>query len=181
MIGAAALGIAVLGTAHGTVERGGRNGARCAKTRRRVGGTIIKTNLWLIAGGVLSAVAAGLHLAIIAGGPAWYRFFGAGEKMVRLAEAGAPRAWLTTLGIAAVLAMWAGYAFAGAGLLPRPPLLRTGLAMIAVIYLLRGLIVVPMLIARPGVVTPFWVWSSLIVLGYGVAYAAGTWQAWELL
>lgn len=34
---------------------------------------------WLIAGGLLSAAAALLHIAVIVGGPDWYRFFGAGE------------------------------------------------------------------------------------------------------
>ena len=36
-------------------------------------------NPWLVAGGILSALAALLHLAVIVGGPVWYRFFGAGE------------------------------------------------------------------------------------------------------
>lgn len=142
------------------------------------GGKTMRLNPWLVTGGVLSAVAAFLHLAIIAGGPPWYRFFGAGEGMARLAEAHAPRAWLITSGIALVLAIWSGYAFAGAGLLPRPPLLRTGLVVIAAIYLLRGLVLVPMLAGKPETVTAFWVWSSLIVLGYGIAYVAGTWQVW---
>ena len=43
-------------------------------------------NPFLIAGGVLSALASLLHIAVIAGGPAWYRFFGAGEGMARMAE-----------------------------------------------------------------------------------------------
>ena len=44
----------------------------------------------LLIGGGLSALAAALHLAIIAGGPSWYRFFGAGERTARLAARGAP-------------------------------------------------------------------------------------------
>ena len=36
-------------------------------------------NYWLITGGILSAVAAVLHIAVIIGGANWYRFFGAGE------------------------------------------------------------------------------------------------------
>lgn len=138
-------------------------------------------NLWLIAGGALSAVAALLHLAIIPGGPAWYRFFGAGERMARLAAAGAPRAWLITLAIAAVLAVWSAYAFSGAGLLPRLPLLRTGLMVIAAAYLLRGLAVLPLLGFRPDLPVAFVVWSSIIVLAIGMTYAVGTWQVWPRL
>jgi hypothetical protein len=37
---------------------------------------------------VLSAAAALLHIAVIVGGAEWYRFFGAGEGMARLAERG---------------------------------------------------------------------------------------------
>ena len=43
---------------------------------------------WLAAAGCASAAASLLHLAIIAGGPRWYRFFGAGEGMACAAEAG---------------------------------------------------------------------------------------------
>ena len=48
----------------------------------------MQANPWLITGGVLSALAALLHIGVIAGGPDWYRFFGAGEGMAILAETG---------------------------------------------------------------------------------------------
>lgn len=141
----------------------------------------MKLNLWLVAGGVLSAIAALLHLAIIAGGPSWYRFFGAGERMAHLAAMGKPEAWLITVAIAAVLAVWAAYAFSGAGLFPHMPLLKLGLTTISTIYLVRGLALVPGLMFRPGLVTPFLFWSSLVVIVYGLTYAIGTWQAWSRL
>jgi hypothetical protein len=136
-------------------------------------------NPWLIVGGWLSVAASLLHLAVIAGGPDWYRFFGAGEGMARMAEAGSFLPALVTLGIAGVLAVWAAYAFAGAGLIRRLPLMRTALVAISAIYLLRGLLIVPVLM-KPGA-PPFDIWSSLIVLVYGVAYAVGTWRAWDRL
>ena len=95
-------------------------------------------NNWLIAGGVLSAAASALHLACIVGGGDWYRFFGAGEAMAQAAERGEAYPALLTLAIAAVLAIWAAYAFAGAGLIRRLPLMRTALVAITAIYLLRG-------------------------------------------
>ena len=139
------------------------------------------TNPFLIAGGILSALASLLHIVVIAGGPAWYRFFGAGEAMAMMAEQGSMTPTLLTLGIAAILAIWAAYAFSGAGLLPRLPLLRTGLVVISAIYLFRGLVLVPALALNFGGVTPFVLWSSLIVLVYGLAYAIGTWLAWSSL
>ena len=135
----------------------------------------------LVIGGLLSVAASLLHIGCIIGGPEWYRFFGAGEAMATMAEQGSITPTLLTLGIAAILAIWAAYAFSGAGLLPRLPLLRTGLVVISAIYLLRGLALIPALIINGGEVMPFVLWSSLIVLVYGVAHAVGTWTAWPHL
>lgn len=136
---------------------------------------------WLVVAGWLSAAAALLHIGCIGGGPDWYRFFGAGETMARAAERGEWMPTLLTLGIAAILAIWAAYAFSGAGWLPRLPLLRTGLVTIAAIYLLRALVFVPLHFSRPQHTDAFAIWSSLIVLVYGIAYAVGTWRAWASL
>jgi hypothetical protein len=136
---------------------------------------------WLIAAALLSAVAAILHLAVIAGGPDWYRFFGAGEDLARMAERGSPVPALVTSGIAAVLAAWSAYALSAAGLIRRLPLLRTGLVVISAIYLLRGLALLPVLALNPALVDSFALWSSLIVLVYGITYAVGTFRAWPAL
>lgn len=138
-------------------------------------------NPWLVAGGILSALAAVLHLAVIAGGPDWYRFFGAGEEMARMAERGLLRPTLYTIAIASILGIWSAYAFAGAGLLRRLPLIRTALVAISAIYLLRGLTLIPLALLRPDLLDPFALWSSLIVLVYGICYAVGTWRAWPAL
>ena len=135
----------------------------------------------LVIGGLLSVAASLLHVGCIIGGPEWYRFFGAGEAMATMAEQGSMTPTLLTSGIAAILAIWAAYAFSGAGLLPRLPLLRTGLVVISAIYLLRGLALIPALLINRGDVMPFVLWSSLIVLVYGLAYAIGTWTAWPHL
>lgn len=135
----------------------------------------------LVIGGWLSVAASLLHIGCIIGGPDWYRFFGAGEEMAVMAEQGSMTPTLLTLGIAAILAIWAAYAFSGAGLLPRLPLLRTGLVVISAIYLLRGLALIPALVINGASVMPFILWSSLIVLVYGIAYAVGTWTAWPHL
>jgi hypothetical protein len=136
---------------------------------------------WLTAAGLLSAGAAILHLAVIAGGPDWYRFFGAGEGMARLAEQGSLRPPLVTLAIAAILGLWSAYAFAGAGLIRRLPLMRAALVTITAIYLLRGLVLIPVLAANRGDVDRFALWSSLIVLAYGITYAIGTVRVWPAL
>ena len=143
---------------------------------------MIDRNLWLIAGGCLSAAAALLHLAVIVGGPDWYRFFGAGEGLAQAAERGSWIPALITLAIATILAVWSAYAFAGAGLLPRLPLMRTALVVISSVYLIRGLFVLyPPAFNRPDLSPAFVLWSSLFVLGIGVLYAVGTWAAWDSL
>lgn len=135
-------------------------------------------NKWLVIGGWLSVIAALLHVACIFGGGDWYRFFGAGEELARANEAGSWIPAIVTAGIAAVLSVWAAYAFSGAGLIRRLPLMRTALFIISAIYLLRGLFIIPIMI-EPEMRNPFNIWSSLIVLGYGCAYAMGTWQLWK--
>lgn len=135
---------------------------------------------WLLLGGCLSVAAALLHVGCIVGGGDWYRFFGAGEQVAGAAERGEAWPHLLTLGIAMVLGIWAAYAFSGAGALRRLPLLRTGLVVITLIYLARGLLIVPILMEAPAR-TSFNIWSSLIVLGYGFAYAVGTWATWPAL
>ena len=138
------------------------------------------TNRWLVAAGWLSIVAALLHVACIFGGGDWYRFFGAGEELARADEAGSWMPAIITACIALILSLWAAFAFSGARLIRRLPLLRTALVAISAIYLMRGLLIIPALI-EPVIRTPFNIWSSLIVLGYGLAYALGTWQSWPQL
>ena len=139
-------------------------------------------NLWLIVGGWASLVAAAAHIACIFGGPDWYRFFGAGETIARAAERGSWTPPLMTLAIASILAIWAAYAFAGAGLITRLPLMRIALVAISAIYLARGLVILhPPLLNRSDLSWTFILWSSLIVLTMGIIYAIGTWRAWPFL
>jgi hypothetical protein len=145
---------------------------------------VIPRNPWLIAGGWLSLAAALLHLAVIVGGADWYRFFGAGEEMAVAAESGSLMPPLVTSGISLILAVWAAYAFAGAGVIRRLPLMRTALVPISAIYLVRGLMLLPLLMINPRALSPigqFDIWSSIIVLVYGAAYSIGTWRAWPYL
>jgi hypothetical protein len=140
---------------------------------------MIRGGPWLVAGGVLSAAGALLHLATIAGGADWYRFFGAGEDMARMAERGSWTPAIIAAGVALLLGIAAAYAFSGARVIARLPLLRTGLVVITAVYLMRGLVVaMPSLLGRPDLTSTFLIWSSLIVLVFGLVYLIGTWQAW---
>ena len=136
-------------------------------------------NPWLVVAGWLSLAASLLHIGCIIGGPEWYRFFGAGEGMAQAAERGEIYPALVTFAIAVLLAIAAAYAFAGAGVLRQLPLMRTALIVISAVYLLRGMVIVPLLF-QPNPVA-FDIWSSVIVLGFGLLYAIGTARAWPAL
>ena len=135
-------------------------------------------NVFLIAGAAGSAIAAMAHVGCVVFGAPWYRFFGAGEKMARLAEKGSSAPARITSGIVLVLAIWSYCALAGAGLVPRPPLLRVALCAITAIYLLRASMAVLMMRTMPGRSTAFWFWSSAICLTLGALHLIGTRQAW---
>ncbi len=135
----------------------------------------------LVLAGAGSFAASILHLACIAGGPDWYRALGAGEQMARMAARGHWYPTVLTLGIAAMLGAWALYAWSGAGLIRRLPLLRVGLCVITGIYLLRGVAFVPLQPFFPGNSAAFWYWSSGVSLGLGLLHALGLRRAWSRL
>ncbi|WIV97782.1 hypothetical protein [Kinneretia aquatilis] len=140
------------------------------------------SNGWLLLGGLLSAIAAALHVLIVLGGPSWYRFFGAGEDLARMSAAGSWWPALLTCGIAMALGLWALYALAASGLLSlQLPWPKLALSLITAIYCLRGIAIIPLRIFAPEHSTPFLVWSSLICLAYGVVHLIGLRQVWDQL
>jgi hypothetical protein len=138
-------------------------------------------NTFLLVGAALSALAALLHLGCILFGAPWYRFFGAGEQMARMAAAGHWYPTVLTSGIVVTLSVWALYALSGAGVIRRLPLVRLALCIIAGIYLLRAVAFAPFHKYFPGNSAAFWLWSSAICLVVGLVHLVGLWQAWPRL
>ena len=129
----------------------------------------------------MTAAASLLHVGIIIGGPSWYRFFGAGERMAQQAARGFIFPTLITAAIAAALACCALYAFSAAGAIRRLPLLRVALPLIAAVFLARGLLGVPAVLLIDSAYThelrakiTFMVMTSIICVVIGVCYAAGS-------
>ncbi|MFT4875074.1 hypothetical protein [Congregibacter sp.] len=140
----------------------------------------------LICAAALSFMASVLHVAVVFGGPRWYRLFGAGEGMAALAERGSIQPTLITMGIAAVLFVWGLYALSGAEVIFKLPLLRFALVIITLIYLLRGLagFVLPFVSDHPSIAqnsVTFWMVSSLICCVFGVFHLFGTINSWAQL
>jgi hypothetical protein len=138
-------------------------------------------NLFLVIGAAMSAIAALLHVGCIIFGAAWYRFFGAGERMAQLASVGSWYPTIVTSVIAAMLFAWSLCALSGAGVIPKLPLVRMALCAITAIYLLRGVAVLPLMFLSLGRSTAFWLWSSAICLVIGLTHLVGLRQVWERL
>jgi len=139
---------------------------------------------YLIIAGALSLLASLAHVFIIYGGPKWYRIFGAGEKMAVMAENKSIKPTLITTCIAIVLAVWAIYAWSGAGLVPRMPFLKLVLVLITGVYLVRGVVglIAPHVSAHPAIKANskvFWFWSSVICTMFGVIHLVGLVSVWS--
>jgi hypothetical protein len=140
---------------------------------------------WCGVGATLGAL---IHLAAIVGGPDWYAFIGAPDSIVEMVRAGRRYPAVVCLLIATILLSCAAYAFSGAGLIRRLPLLRTGLTLITGALLLRALGFIPLLLWRPQAlvdlcdcksVNPMVLVTSAICLVVGTGYGVGTRAAWS--
>jgi putative oxidoreductase len=141
---------------------------------------------WLRLGALLTGAASLMHIAIIFGGPGWYRFFGAGERMARLSARGSAYPAAVTACIAAALGLWALYGLSGAGVIRRLPLLRPALALIALVYLARGTLGIPAVLFVDSPYTnelkgrmTFMLVSSLVCVFLGLCYAFGAARVWR--
>lgn len=137
---------------------------------------LLKVAGWLV------FIAALLHVGIVVGGADWYRFFGAGEAMALMSEQGLWYPAIVTACIATLLFVWSLYAFSGAGLIRRLPLLKTALLVIGAIFLLRGLLAVPLLffadspyMAELKEKMVFMLVTSFLCLFLAVGYFRGFW------
>lgn len=130
----------------------------------------------------MSVAASLLHLACIFGGPDWYRFLGAGEKIARMAERGHWYPPVIGLVITAILASWAAYAFSAAGKIFRLPLARTALIAIAFVLVVRSAFAfIPAAWPPENWTLPFVATTSAICFILGACFAVGTWRAWPTL
>ena len=141
---------------------------------------------WLRRGALLTGAASLLHLGIIFGGPDWYRFFGAGERMARLSARGSYYPTVITAGIAFILGLWTLYALSGARVIRRLPFLRPALVLIACVYFARGTLGIPLVLFVEGPYTDelkgrmtFMVVSSLVCVFLGLCYACGAARVWR--
>ena len=146
------------------------------------------TNKYLMFSGVVAIAAGLLHVVTIFGGPDWYRLIGATEPIIHLASKGHFYPVLVCLVAAAVLFICASFAFSGAGLFWRFPLLRTALVLITCGLLIHGVAFIPLVMFRPDLmmsvydgkgVNTILIVTSVICVVTGITYALGTLQLWK--
>lgn len=121
----------------------------------------------------ISLLGVAIHVAAMIGGPSWYAFFGAPAQIVASAQDGTWLAPVSTAGIAVLMGICAVYACSALGVVRRLPLLRTMLAGIAAICLLRALVLVPIASLHPQLINVFEVVAALTWGAAGIGFVAG--------
>jgi putative oxidoreductase len=143
---------------------------------------MIKNSFPLILAGVLSFCAA-IFQAVIAFVPEWSAAFGAGDALASNPPL------LLTLGllVALVLVIFGLYGLSGAGVIRRLPLLRFGLLVIGLLYLLVGINFIFLVLAVLGILPPTQpapIYQSLVSFGAlvaSLAYLIGLAVSWKWL
>jgi len=141
----------------------------------------ISKQLLLVAGVVSFTVA--LFQVVITFSPSWSRYFGASEELV----SNIPLLYAAGFIAALFFGVFGLYAISGAGYIRPLPLLRLGLLGISCLYLLRGLLFIPIVLMMAGYiqfsepVPTTGLASSLVSLLIGLVYLAGTLGNWNAL
>ncbi len=121
--------------------------------------------------------------AVISFVPSWSLYFGAPEEIVQK-----PVMLIITGLIAAVFFFIFGlYAYSGAGKMKPLPFLRIALLVISVVFIFRGLMVIPVILQQNVIIyfidkiDPAEPFSSLVSLLIGIFYITGTITGWQQL
>lgn len=130
-------------------------------------------SIWIYLAGFIALTGVAIHIAAIFGGAAWYAYFGAPPSVVQSARDGTWLAPVSALVIAGLMAICAAYAFSALGVIRRLPLLRTGLAGMAVVCLLRALVLWPMMINHPNLRNTFEIVAAIVWGLAGVGFVFG--------
>jgi hypothetical protein len=131
---------------------------------------LFATLVWLAA--AIAVLGVFIHLGAVLGGPTWYEFFRAPPVVVASARAGTLLAPLGALTIAVLMAFCALFAISALGVVRRLPLLRPTLALIAFVAVSRSLLLVPLAILKPNLLSTFAVVASIVWGLAGLGFVA---------
>ena len=135
-----------------------------------------QSKAWVLYAASGCAAGALLHIAAIFAGPEWFDFLGAPPEYGQMMRGGNyVYPVVVTLLIAGTLAIWAAYAFSA---LKKPlPYARLILGAVAAIFLLRGVLGIPITLfiltkSGPAAMTLFHIAASVFVLTLGWGFVA---------
>lgn len=138
--------------------------------------------MYLVVAASLSVLIALLHLACLFIGTPMYRWLGAGDHVVRMAEKGDAQAAIAAAIVATGLMVCALYAFSAAGVswmwAQQLPLRRTLLVLLSLLLFARALAFPYLRSYFPGNSELFWWSSSILCLLLALLYAIGLRQVW---
>jgi hypothetical protein len=139
---------------------------------------MIKPNYYLIAGGIMSALISILHI-LLALQPEFFKYIAPGQEstLTQMAVQGSTVITIAAVALALMFALWAAYAFSGAGLIHALPILRAALIVIGVMYISRALFLpseINMVLTQ-GYPFRFVIFSTSSLL-VGLFYLIGFWR-----
>ena len=141
----------------------------------------ISKQLLVFAG--ITSFSVALFQVVITFSPAWSRYFGAPGELV----SNIPLLYTAGFVAAAIFVVFGLYGISGAGYMRPLPLLRLGLLGIGCIYLLRGLLIIPMILVVMGYlqfsepIPDSGLATSLVSLCIGILYLTGILGRWKEL
>jgi len=128
---------------------------------------------FLLSGGIIAGLAAVWHLLCIIGGPAWFIFARAPSVIIVSAQQGTLLAPIGTIIVAVLMFTCTIYAFSGAGVIRKIPLLKSALVTITILCLLRAVVVIPSLLYSSFADT-WQVIASSVWLFVGICFLLGS-------
>ena len=134
----------------------------------------------LVSAGVIASASALWHLLCILGGPSWFEFARAPQQIIDSAQQGTLLAPIGTITVSSLMFACTVFAFSGAGLIRKVPLLKPALITISFICTSRALIAIPIMITPDG----YDIWeivASSVWLYVGVCFIVGTTEQYRLV
>lgn len=134
-----------------------------------------KTNLssiWSTMAILIAAAGVVIHAGALIAGESWFVFFNAPPAVIASARAETWLAPVSGLAIAALMGMCAYYAASALGWVWRPPLLRTGLTVMAALCLVRALLLPVLAVTHPELRNTFEIVAALVWGAAGVGFAS---------
>jgi hypothetical protein len=130
-------------------------------------------NVWIHLAVLIALAGVVIHLGALLAGPSWFAFFHAPQIFTESARAGT---WLAPVGglvIAGLMGSCGYYAASALGWVPRPPLQRVSLGLMASVCLVRALLLPVLAVGHPELRNTFGIVAALVwgTAGIGLAVA----------